>query len=333
MPSPVMPHDQFLSIAGIPVPTIAADIPEQWQAAARAKGFRIAGRVVDRYHLALCCDACGELTRTKVFVLMNNRPTCAPCLARRQAEVARAAGLVLVARCPLNRHYAHYRAACGHEQRRQFGFVERVARGDVDLRCDICLSAREAAEAAARGWQLLGPDPKGRVNYRLYRHADGCGAEQAVARVNMASGRFTCHACDETWLSAPSSIYLLEVILRDGTALVKLGFSRDAHSRLFHQILLDKTITARVVRVVPMPSGLIALRREKRLHGILAAELPQARVPVETFRGALKVKTEIYWPVAAARIHALLDTEVARLATRRPRRSAARGTPRRRRNA
>jgi hypothetical protein len=80
-----------------------------------------------------------------------------------------------------------------------------------------------------------------------------------------------------------------------------------------------------------MPSGLVALRREKRLHGILATELPQARVPIATFAGVLKVKTEIYWPVAAARIHALLDTEVARLTNRR--RSAARGTPRRRRNA
>lgn len=330
MPSPVTHHDQFILIGDMPMPVIAADIPDQWQTAAVSKGFRIAARIVNRYHVALCCDTCGELTQTRAFVLMNHQPSCAPCLARRQAAAARAAGLHLLARCPVNRHYAHYRAPCGHEQRRQFGFVDRIACGEVTLRCATCLDARDAAEAAARGWQLMGPDQVGRANYRLYRHAQGCGAEQAVARVNMASGRFTCHACGENWLSAPSSLYLLEITLPDGTELVKLGFSRDAHSRLFHQLLLDKTVAARVARVLPMPSGLIALRREKHLHSILAVEQALARVPAAIFAGALKVKTEVYQPTAAARIHALLDAEAARLASRRSACSTLRRRPPRR---
>jgi hypothetical protein len=36
----------------------------------------------------------------------------------------------------------------------------------------------------------------------------------------MQTGRFTCHTCGEGWLSAPSSLYLLEFTLPDGTALV-----------------------------------------------------------------------------------------------------------------
>jgi hypothetical protein len=318
-----MTYGHSIRIGGRAVPIFPTAIPAQWQEAARAKGFRIAARIVDRYHVALCCDTCGDLTKTRAFVLMSHQPTCAPCLERRLAATAQAAGLTLVTRCPKDRHYAHYLAECGHEQRRQFGFVERVARGEVELRCDRCFQARDATDAAERGWQLIGPDPAGRADYRFYRHVAGCGAEQPVARVNVQTGRFTCHGCGEGWLSAPSTIYLMQLTLPDGTDLVKLGFSRDAHSRLFHQLLRDRAISARVARVVPMPSGLTALRREKFLHKILAAELPQARVPTQIFAGALKIKSEIYWPTAAERIHALLDAEAARLATRQIRRPAA----------
>ena len=62
----------------------------------RREGVSIAGRVADRFHLALRCDACGGLTKTKLFVLMNANPACAPCPEAKQAATAKAAGVTIL---------------------------------------------------------------------------------------------------------------------------------------------------------------------------------------------------------------------------------------------
>ncbi len=180
-----MPHTDpsTLMIHGVPEQIMPGALHPQWVEAARAKGFELVARVRNRYNLALRCKTCGELVRKAVYVLMtSDRPLCAHCLENAWAKTAEAAGLRLLRRDPGTTQYAFYLAPCGHEIRRQFEFVRRIARGEVKHRCEICHAAREAAEAAARDWELMSADPEGDRGYRLYPpHRRIQVAEKALA--------------------------------------------------------------------------------------------------------------------------------------------------------
>jgi hypothetical protein len=213
--------------AGTPVDawtTHTAPVPEAWETLALAKGFRINRRVRDRYHAVLECLACGAHTAQKAFTLRTAQPRCGGCAVQSLDGLARRAGLVLLRRCPTDRHYGLFRARCGHVLRRQFELIHRVATDVTGLRCATCHGAREAEEAHSQGWALLGPDPDGNCNYRHYRHA--CGHTQRAARVNMQTGRLDCGGCGETWASKPSWIYLIRLAFPEtGRRVVKLGYS------------------------------------------------------------------------------------------------------------
>jgi hypothetical protein len=129
---------QTLLIEGQVYPIYLSEIPEQWHLAAQERGVQIAARICDRYHLALRCNRCGDLTKTKIFVLTTCKPTCGPCLTTRHESLARMAGMTFLYRDSETHKWAFYRAPCGHPVRRQFGFVKRMALGEVNVRCDIC---------------------------------------------------------------------------------------------------------------------------------------------------------------------------------------------------
>ena len=299
-----------ITIAGRSFPIIAMPILPNWHEIARAKGFEIAARIEDRLHLALRCHDCGGLTRAKLFTLRTANPICQPCLRAQHVATARKAGIDFLRRDPDNTQYAFYRLACGHEGRRQFGAVERAAAGIHDLRCAICLAAREAREAEAEGWQLLGPDPEADANYRLYRHH--CGQEQRIARTNMQTGRFDCAGCGESWTQAPSTIYLMRFVLPGGEVILKLGHARNPHSRLHHQLLRDKELPAALLRRVPIAHGHRANRIEKRLHARLRRDFPDAVVPKARFAAHLRVSSEIYVEALGPHLHACLDAVAVR---------------------
>jgi hypothetical protein len=279
-----------------------ADIPAQWHGFANDKGFEIVRRVRDKNHIVLECQTCGGMTAHKVYTLRSARPDCAACQYDRIIETAKAAGLIFLGYHPTDRHQGFFRAPCGHELIRQFEFIERCAIGDASPRCETCHAAKEQEEAAARGWELSGPDPEGHQNYRLYRH--DCGHEQRVARTNMQTGRFCCEECGEGWSSAPSYIYAMRFVFPDGTQVVKLGFSRDPQSRLHYQLKRSagaksagtnsSEIDGELLRQVPMQSGHLALCVEKRLHAEIKRTYPGAALPVERFDTWLRVKSEIY---------------------------------------
>lgn len=273
-------------------PIFDAPVHVHWAEAAGQKGFRIVARIQDRFHFALECAECGGLTKTKLFVLMNNQPLCQPCLEAAWSRTAEAAGLTFLNRDP-DRHYGWFRTECGHTVRRQIELVGRVADGTTGLRCEVCHSVIEAAEAKARGWRLLGQDPKGNPSYRMYRH-DSCGHEQRIARVNLQSGRFGCGGCSEEWPAAPSFLYAMSFTLASGRQVVKLGFSRDPESRLFYQLRRDPRMAGEILRTVPMATGQTAINIEKALHRQLKRLHPDAVVDPSAWTGQLRIKTEIY---------------------------------------
>jgi hypothetical protein len=297
---------ETLLIEGKNYPVYLSEIPEQWNKAARRNGFRIAARVCDRYHLALRCDRCGELTKTKAYVLKSCTPLCGPCLTSKHSNFARQAGLAMLRRDPSSHKWAFYRAPCSHEVRRQFGFVKRVARGEVNIRCETCHAERQQREASRIGWTLVGPDPQGSPNYRLYEHR--CGHRQRLAQVNVRWGQCDCAKCGVSWAAQPSFIYVIAIEPPEGhPELIKLGFSKHPIKRLKHQLGLPGDTKAHLIRVVAMENGRTAMIAEKKVHGLLLARFPELVAPFEAYRDILNVTSEIYVSAALTEIHRLLD--------------------------
>ena len=293
-------------------PAYAGPIAPHWQAAAKAKGFAITGRIRDRYHLALQCDVCGHVHGARIYTLMSAQPQCPACMIARLDQDAAAAGLAHLGRDAHSRHYSHYRAPCGHSLRRQHEIVRRMAAGSTGLRCETCHAATEASEAEKRGWKLLGSDPQGDPNYRLYAHADGCGATQRIARANMQTNRFECSGCGQGWAASQSFLYAMRFTLPTGRGLVKLGYSRDPDSRLLHQLQIDRDMPCEILRRVQMPTGHHAIRVEKRLHARLRGHHPQAVIDPQVYRGKIRVRSEIYDAALTQEVLALLDTVAKR---------------------
>ncbi len=289
-------------------------IHAHWQTTAHAKGFEITSRILDRYHLALRCRECGHVHASRIFTVISAQPLCPACMLARLQRDAEAAGVTHLRRDPEHRQYSFYRASCGHDVRRQHEIIRRVAAGVTDLRCETCHAATEAREARKRGWMLVGPDPEGDPNYRFYTHADGCGALQRIARVNMRTGRFECASCGEGWAASRSYLYAMSFTLANGRDLVKLGYSRDPESRLLHQLRIDRTMPCRILRTVEMASGHQAIRTEKALHGLLRGAHPEAVVDPASYRGQIRVRSEIYDATLTPLVLAVLDGIESQLA-------------------
>lgn len=305
---------QTLVVNGQTLPIFDGTIHVHWREAAATKKFTIVARVVDRYHLALRCHECGALTTVKRFVLMENKPLCSGCLQSKKLDDAAKAGLTFVRRDPTDRHYSFYAAKCGHELRRQIEFISKVATGQVELRCEICHLQRERAEAEVRGWALVGPDGEGDQNYRQYKDVAGCGHVQRIARHNMQSGRFSCHQCADNWLVEPSFLYLMRFEIPNDADVLKFGFSNCPDGRLNFQLQRRCDLPAEIVRVVPMPTGLQALRIEKKIHRHLKSNWPEMVVHAAVFRHVIRVKTEIYRLALLPQIHLAMDEAAGRQA-------------------
>ena len=298
-------HD-LLSVSDLPLVVHPGKLHAHWAEAARAKGFDLIARIRDRLHVALRCQTCGGVHVARHSVVMTAQPLCPRCIEARWRETAIAAGLRWLGRDTAHRHYGHYGLPCGHEIRRQFSFVDRVAAGEVAPRCETCLVHREEAEATRFGWERLGRDPQGNPNYRLYRHS--CGHAQRIARANLQWGQCDCAGCGQSWTAKPSYIYLLD-IRHPGTRrhYLKLGYSSHPVKRHRHQLGLPRDADVDVIRVVAMPTGHAACAREKAAHAILKHAHPEAVVPNPEYQGFMNVVSEIYRPQALAILQKSLD--------------------------
>lgn len=303
------PHNMLTTYHGT-YPTFSGPILPEWVLMANAKGFDLVDRIIDRLHLALRCRHCGALNRVKLFTMRSAQPLCHACVEAEWRAEAAEAGLTLLRRDPADRHYGVYRAPCGHEVRRQFALIKRIAAGEASgetgIRCETCHTDNDAAVAKAQGWILLGPDSEGNSNYRRYRHID-CGHEQRIARINMQTGRFSCGNCGKDWTAAPSFIYAMSFIVASGREVIKLGFSRDPESRLAWQLKRDPEMPCELLATVPMESGHAALRAEKALHRRLRSLYPDAVLAPSTWRHQIRVKSEIYDATMRPVIMGMLD--------------------------
>ncbi len=304
-----------MTINDFPFPIHTGAIKPDWICTAQQKGFNIVARVVDRLHLALQCKRCGHMSKTRLYTLMSAQPLCANCVENAWRADAQAAGLEFIKRDLSNRHYGIYRMSCGHKICRQFALIKRVAAGETGLRCERCHAATEVVEAQAQGWDLIGPDPEGDPNYRLYKHVD-CGHAQRIARVNMQSRRFGCGGCGVDWPAAPSLIYAMHFTLENGREVVKAGFSRLPWSRLHHQLKVSVEMPCAVLRTVAVPTGQLAMSLEKCLHAALKEAHPEHVVDPACYDGQIRVSSEIYDGSLTPTILARLDDIEAALGCR-----------------
>ncbi|SED45816.1 hypothetical protein SAMN05519105_4040 [Rhodobacter sp. 24-YEA-8] len=288
---------------------LPTEIPQDWHQLAEAKGFSITARIKDRFHLELRCKTCAQTHVSKIYTLRTAQPTCPGCMADRRVTEAQEAGLVWLRGDPDNPHYSFYRAPCGHELRRQHELILRVGQGRTGVRCTICLAQSDAEKAALRGWVLIGTDPQGRAGYRLYGHC--CGARQSITRQNMQTGRFDCAECGPGWAAAPSWIYVMAFTLSSGRQVVKLGFARDPDSRLNWQLQQDRDMPCSILRRLPVASGHVAVRIEKRLHAHLRRRHPTDVVDPAHYQRQIRVRSEVYEASLTPEIMRLLD-EVGR---------------------
>lgn len=295
------------------LPRHPGQIQPAWRIGADRNSYDIVARVIDKNHLLIRCRACGGEHVSRYFVVANAKPICPHCLDAAWRQEAETAGIEFLRRDATDRKYGFYLAPCGHEQRLQRGRVQVMGAEEESYRCDICQAALEDAEAEKRGWSLVGADPEGNPNYRLYRHAQ-CGCEARIARSNMLSGRFTCPDCGEGWATAPSFLYVMRFRLTDNTRVVKLGFSRDPDSRLHYQLLRGSSATGELLRQLPMLSGRAAQSAEKRLHKKIAQQAPQASVPHDVYAEQINVASELYTAATEPLILHLLDALEADLA-------------------
>lgn len=302
-----------LSVSELPLVIHPGEMHAHWAEAARAKGFDLIARVRDRLHVALRCQSCGGIHVTRHSVVMTAQPLCPHCIEARWRATASAAGLTWLGRDPDHRHYGRYLPSCGHQIRRQFTFVERVASGAVAARCETCLVHREEEEALRFGWVRLGCDPQGNPNYRLYRHS--CGHEQRIARANLQWGQCDCAGCGQSWTAKPSYIYLLD-IRHPGTRrhYLKLGYSSHPVKRHKHQLGLPKDALVDVLRVVAMPTGHAACAMEKAAHVDLKRAHPEAVVPHPEYADLMNVVSEIYRSESLSILHDTLDRIEAEIA-------------------
>lgn len=316
-----MPHmntPRTITAGGRSYPVLDMPIPANWQAFPGLKIFSIVARVIDKNHLVLRCVVCGEMMICKVFTPRNGFPVCPTCLDQQRVTLCDRAGVTYLGR-DADPKYARIALSCGHETRRQHELLNRVADGAVGIRCGLCLEARLQTEARHRGWQLMDTDPRGKLNYRLFRH--DCGHVQRVALANMTTGRFTCGGCSEGWTRDDSHIYLMRFRLQSGRDVVKLGFSRDPHSRLTYQLAMGVDLGGEVLRSVAIPTGQEAIILEKGMHATLEMRHPEAVIPVAEFAGQLRVKSELYDASIMPVIATMLDRLEMRLKARTKRRA------------
>ena len=282
----------------------AGKIYDHWHKAAKANGFSILARVIDRYQLLLRCHTCDGAHVKRLSVVTDHKPECPHCIHKRRLEHAHSTSAVLIGHDPKNRHYGLYQFSCGHRVRRQYSRVQEAAKGGHTLGCEECRVQSYAKQAMRFGWHFIGSASSGKTGYRAYRHT--CGQVQDISVGNMTWGDCACKKCSPGRTSRPSAIYLFRINL-PGLTVLKLGYSARPEKRLKHQLGIDKSVETEVLRVIGMPTGHDARAEEEHSHGILRDKHPEWVVPKSAYGDAINTVAEIYDPQAEPIIQKFMD--------------------------
>ena len=221
---------------------------ERFRAEAATKGWIW----ISRFDKASNCyqHHCGN---TQVVEMSNMRRVGAKCqhcwLEKIKAEAA-ANGWFWISQ--VDENYGRYQHHCGHEQDIQMTNMRRTM-----VKCNRCQEEKIKSEVQD-GWTWLG-----QVGwyYGLYQHR--CGHTQEITMGNMRKGWVVCHACEESWATRPSDLYVLYISLQ-GESIVKVGISNNLDART-NQYGLPPEAEVTILKTVPFATGLDAKAAEQKV--------------------------------------------------------------------
>lgn len=203
-------------------------------------------------------DKCGHETIQNLDRLKSLKTlTCIKCFEETFRKEAKERGLELLKKTSV-RKYLYRIKACGHEQE----FRPSNVRDNLDITCKICLYKRHEKEARDVGLKLIG-FVKGNNRKRLYEFKK-CKHKQEISISHVRMNNFICNTCHETYMSLPSTIYLLEINL-NSFSFLKLGYAKDVKRRKTYYGL-PKNSKVENLKIVNMKTGKEAMDKEKKIH-------------------------------------------------------------------
>ncbi len=181
--------------------------------------------------------------------MRKRNPKCNCCWVDRLKSEA-AQGWIWLSQ--IDAKYSSYKHHCGHTQNTRMGHMRKGV-----VKCANCQAEKFKSETA-QGWAWLG---QVYGNYGHYQHV--CGNAQIFHTSNMDKGMVACHACEESWATKPSNLYVLYISLQ-GEALVKVGISGNLdHRKNCYGLPPEAEVTT--LKTVPFATGLGAKAAEQKV--------------------------------------------------------------------
>ncbi|WP_144055666.1 GIY-YIG nuclease family protein [Octadecabacter antarcticus] len=106
-------------------------------------------------------------------------------------------------------------------------------------------------------------------------------------------------------------MYLFEINLPN-LPVLKFGYSSNPSRRLNNQLGIAKGVQKQILRVIPMPSGKLAVKEETVVHKFVAERHHDLAVPKQVFGDQINTSGEIYYSKAEAILNQQMNDIAAR---------------------
>jgi hypothetical protein len=221
---------------------------EKFKSEATAKGWTWLSQFA--YRQSLYQHQCGHTQVVETSNMRRCGAKCQHCWLEKIKAEATANGWFWISQ--VDEDYGRYQHQCGHEQDVQMTNMRRTM-----VQCSHCQEEKLKSEAQ-NGWTWLGQVA---WYYGLYQHR--CGHTQKITMGNMRKGMVACHACEASWATKPSNLYVLYISLQ-GEALVKVGISGNLdHRKNCYGLPPEAEVTT--LKTVPFATGLEAKAAEQKV--------------------------------------------------------------------
>ncbi len=210
-----------------------------------------------RYHLFLF-DECGHTQDIRGDKISTGEFHCATCFENKNLIDYQSQGLTQI-KTLQNKQSLFKINKCKHQQ---------IIRNDHAKKghffCHACDLKKHNLEAKEKKLTLLDPKPI-KNNSFLYR-LNECGHTKIIKRTHMKKDSFQCQKCDDTYLTKPSNIYLIQITDNDtNRSWLKLGVAKNIEARISGYGLKGNCKT-KTIKEIPFDTYLEAIKIEKTIH-------------------------------------------------------------------
>lgn len=197
--------------------------------------------------------ACGHTQQFAMGTMRNEPVRCMNCWIEKSKNEAIMQGWVWVEYKGSGK--ALYQHHCGNFQEHHMSNMR-----DGSPQCQHCWVEKTRNEAKVLGWEWV---KQTGVHHSLYRHS--CGNTQEMWMGNVRRGAGMCHACEESWATKPSNMYLLRITIQNGPVFLKLGIARNVSVRITNYGLPEGASVV-ILHTIAYAKGKDAVKHEKIIH-------------------------------------------------------------------